>query len=278
MDRAYGGVSLIIHSEGTNRPNSPNSPLRPEFVKADVYFPGYLFNENESFHPIISRFTQQFITGIALPVIERWERCAREKWGLTQGQNNSPPPPYLERDEKPVAIPNGSSSFVIHGHKVVVDTADNAGPDEENDDGYSQLELEMFLAIEKNGYMELQINSLLQELTETKKALSESLARECTLTAQLSSFTPSRHSSAASSPSRRPLLRGPVTPRKLLSFNPSTPAKDSGSSCLHETGRLEHTSPVLGGQVPRSTKSSVHFDEFMDFPWHLLSDTDPWIY
>jgi hypothetical protein len=116
MDRAYGGVSLFLHVEGANR---PNSPLHPEFVKANVYFPGYLYIKDARFPPIISRMTQQFITEIGLPVIERWERCARAKWLLTRGPS---PLPYPEQDD---ATPNGSSTFVIHGRRIVTDPTDD---------------------------------------------------------------------------------------------------------------------------------------------------------
>jgi hypothetical protein len=271
MDRSYGGVSLIMHVEGTNR---PNSPLCPEFVKADVYFPGYLYYEDARFLPIVSRFTQQFITDIGLPVIKRWEHCARLKWSMTQGHGNPPPPPYPEKDEQPVAIPNGSSIFVIHGSKV---TADDAALHQENDsdDGYSQfepssMELQLLDVIEKNAYLEDEMSSLRQELIEMKKALSDALAREYTLNAQRSPFTPSRHSST--SPSRRTLtytstspLRAPLTPRKLTSFNSSSPAGHSGSSRLPETPLFEESSHVWGGQVPRSTESFADFHEFLDF-------------
>lgn len=271
MDRAYGGVSLIMHVEGANR---PNSPLSPEYVKADVYFPGYLFYEDAHFPPIISRFTQQFITDIGLPVIERWERCARLKWSLTQGLGNPPPPPYPDQNEQPVAIPNGSSIFIIHGRRV----AEN-----DSDDGYSQfdsepssMELEMFDIIERNAYLEDELNSLRQELTETKKALSDALAREYTLNVQLSSmssFAQSSHSSSSpSSPSRRTLtytspLRGPVTPRKPTLFKPSTPGpvKHSGSSRLLETPRFEQTSDVRGARLPHSTESFADYHEFLNF-------------
>ena len=141
MDRAYGGVSLILHVEGANH---PNSPLEPEFVKADVYFPGYLYYENTHFPPIILRFTQQFITEIGLPVIEWWERCAREKWPLTQGQFKLPPRPYQQQKEWLAATPKGSSTFLIYGHEVLVDATDDAAPHreivlgEDEDDTYAQ--------------------------------------------------------------------------------------------------------------------------------------------
>lgn len=267
MDRAYGGATLIVHVEGTKR---PNTPLSPEYVKADVYFTGYLFNEDTRFPPIISRITQQFIVDIGLPVIERWERCARQKWSLTQGLGNPPPPPYPDQDEQPVAIPKGSSIFIIHGRKVAEKKT--------NDNNYSQFdsdlsstELEMFDMIEKNAYLEDEMNSLRQELTLTKKALSDALAREYTLNIQLSS---NQHTSASpSSPSRRTAVytspfRGPVTPRKPTSFNSSThvtPVKQSGSLSLLESPRFEPRFDIPGGRVSRSTESFANYHDYLAF-------------
>jgi hypothetical protein len=286
MDRAYGGVTLILHVEGANR---PNSLLRPEFVKSDVYFPGYLINEDLRFSSFISRITQQFITEIGLPVIERWERCARLKWTLTQGQGISRPLPYPEQDERPTATPIGSSTFVIHGRKVVADASADAGQAQvidDDDEGYeafepSLTELQVFDALEKCAYMESEVESIRAEfeaaqgeLMETKKALSDALARECALKSrldaalvQLSALVQSSPSPQASpsSPSRRTPMATftssqfgvavPVTPRKqIYSFNAGSPAKRQTYS---HSPRLESTSQVLVAD------SSVDYHNFL---------------
>lgn len=305
MDRAYGGVSLILHVEGANR---PNSPLRPEFVKADVYFPGYLFYEDTRFPPIISRMTQQFITDIGLPVIERWERCTGIKSSYPQHSGKNPPQPHREQDasEWQATTPNGSSTFVIHGHKVVADTTDEAASQREvgfdDEDGCyvafdpSPAELQIIDALEKNAYLDNEVKSIRQELCETKKALSDALARECTLNAQLdaamgqlsgtdngASGSQPRHQlpftrqpfpypqASPSSPSRRiptytSPLRGAVTPRKLTSFNPATPAtpaNHSGSLHLQKSPLFGTTSHFQGGA--RATESFADYHDFLDY-------------
>ena len=279
MDRAYGGVTLILHVEGANR---PNSLLRPEFVKADVYFPGYLINEDMRFSSFISHITQQFITEIGLPVIERWERCARLKWTLTQGQGISRPLPYPEQDERPTATPIGSSTFLIHGRKVVADATSTADVGQakiidDDDEGYetfepSLTELQVFDDLEKCAYMESEVQSIRSELEvaqselmETKKALSDALARECALTSRLdaafvqlsarvqSSPQAPPSSPSPSSPSRTPTatftsspfgVAVPATPRKqIYSFNPASPANRQNYS--PRSPRLETTSHAL---------------------------------
>lgn len=121
--------------------------------------------------------------------------------------------------------------------------------------------MEILDVIEKKAYLEDELKSIQNKLIETKKALSEALAHVCNLSAQLDAtmaqlsalvhgasgiqpqdqlpITPSWHPPLASSSShsrRTPTytytspLQGPVTPRKLSSFNPTTPANRSGSN------------------------------------------------
>ena len=69
-DCTFGGATLIIHIEGTT---CPNAPRQPEYIKSDVYFPGYLIEEDPRLSPIISELVQKYIIDIGMPVIERWE-------------------------------------------------------------------------------------------------------------------------------------------------------------------------------------------------------------
>ena len=115
-DRTFGGATLILHVEGTTYPNAPR---RPKFVKADVYFPGYLIQEDPRISPIISELVQKYIADIGMPVIKRWEWCARSIWSLTQGNGNSIPLPYSSQPMQPNAIPRNSSTFVYHGRPLI---------------------------------------------------------------------------------------------------------------------------------------------------------------
>ena len=69
-DHAFGGAMLIIHIEGTTHPNAPR---RPEYIKLDVYFPGYLIEEDLQLSPIISKLVQKYIVDIGMLVIKWWE-------------------------------------------------------------------------------------------------------------------------------------------------------------------------------------------------------------
>ena len=66
-DHTFHGATLILHVEGATCPNAPRCP---KYVKADVYFPGYLIREDPHISPIISKLIQQYITDIGMPVIE----------------------------------------------------------------------------------------------------------------------------------------------------------------------------------------------------------------
>ena len=69
-DRTFSGATLIIHVEGTTRSNAPR---QPEYIKSDIYFPGYLIEEDPWLSPIISKLVQKYIIDIGMPVIEWWE-------------------------------------------------------------------------------------------------------------------------------------------------------------------------------------------------------------
>ncbi|KDR78505.1 hypothetical protein GALMADRAFT_208999 [Galerina marginata CBS 339.88] len=120
-DRAFGGTTLIIHVEGATRPNAPKLP---EYIKADVYFPGHLHGEDTSYSASVSDIVQKFIVDIGIPTIQRFEHCARQIWSLTQ--TGPAPSPLPQHDTLPSAVPPGSSTFVYHG-KPVEPIASNHG-------------------------------------------------------------------------------------------------------------------------------------------------------
>lgn len=66
-DCAFGGATLILQIEGATRPNSPRLP---KYIKSDVYFPGYLIEQDPRLSPIISKLVQKYIVDIRVPVIE----------------------------------------------------------------------------------------------------------------------------------------------------------------------------------------------------------------
>ena len=66
-DHTFGGATLILHVEGATHPNSPRLP---EYIKSNVYFPGYLIEQDPCLSPIISELVQKYIVDIGMPVIE----------------------------------------------------------------------------------------------------------------------------------------------------------------------------------------------------------------
>jgi hypothetical protein len=179
-DRAFGGSTLIIHIEGATRPNSPKSP---EYIKSDVYFPGYLIEENPRFSPIISQLVQDYIVNIGIPVIKRWELCARLNWRVNQGQGREVPLPYPPQPIQPDAMPRGSSTFVYHGRKISSDH-------HIVDDGFRVEELtpsmmEELKVIEEREYYKSQVDTLQSTLSKTENDLRNSLAREEQLKSEL---------------------------------------------------------------------------------------------
>ena len=156
-DRTFGGATLILHVEGATRPNSLKLP---EYIKSDVYFPGYLIEANPRFSPIISELVQKFIVDIGMPVIERWEQCARSIWPLTQGAGRGVPPPYPSQPMQPDAIPRGSSTFVYNGRP----------------------------SSDQPHHVAVEFDAVESMLSATKEALAKSLAREEELRVELSNL------------------------------------------------------------------------------------------
>ena len=186
-DRTFGGATLILHVEGTTRPNAPR---RPEHVKADVYFPGYLIEEDPRISPIVSELVQRYIADIGIPVIERWERCARTLWPLTQGEGHRVPPPYPSQPTQPDAIPRKSSTFVYHGRPLISPSPhDTVIVDEYEEEELTPSMLEMINLVDQRDLYKSQLDTVQAALSATERALSESLAREEDLRCQLENAT-----------------------------------------------------------------------------------------
>ena len=247
-DRAYGGSTLIIHVEGTTR---PNSPCRPDYTKADVYFPRHLINEDPRFSPFLSHMVQEYIVNIGLPVVERWERCAGALWSLTQGKNVSVPQPYPAQTV-PASFPNGSSTFVYYGHSVDANPTHRHDIVDDYDDDIDILtpaELESLAILEQCATLEGDLVTVRAQLTATQDALNESLSREANLRAQLDAVQAAHahvDGFGSSSPVRRQLSRHP-------SPLPQTPTPSRPTGSFHRTAT---TTP----RVYRSALPLSHVD------------------
>jgi hypothetical protein len=173
-DRTFGGATLILHVEGAT---CPNAPRLPEYIKSDVYFPGYLIEVDPRFSPVILELVQKFIVDIGMPVIDRWEQCTRSIWPLTQGAGSRIPLPYPSQPVQPSAIPRGSSRFIYNGRlssdqlrHVVVDD------DEYEADQIPQSTVDLIDMMEQRDACKAQLDAVQLMLSATEEALAKSLA------------------------------------------------------------------------------------------------------
>ncbi|KAJ3499864.1 hypothetical protein NLJ89_g10043 [Agrocybe chaxingu] len=116
MDRAFGGVTLMIHIEGATRPGAPKAP---EYHRAEVYFTKHFLQEEPNISRTVSDLVQRFIVEAGFPAMHRYERCAKALWPSTYQSTTiraeDAPLPYPQHGLQPVANPPGSSMFVYHG-------------------------------------------------------------------------------------------------------------------------------------------------------------------
>jgi hypothetical protein len=126
-DRTFGGTTLIIHVEGATRPGSPN---KPEYVKADVYFPGHMVREEPYTSIVVSDIVQWFIHDIGILTIECFNRCARLLWNMPP-YSGPIPAPYPLQTTSPMTSPPGSSVFIYYGKQYQAAVVNS---DSDNDD------------------------------------------------------------------------------------------------------------------------------------------------
>lgn len=202
-DRSFGGTTLVIHVEGTTRPGSPK---RPEFVKADVYFPGYFLQLNNGRHysNAVSEIVQRFILDIGLPTIERYETCAIAARWITP-TSRSTPLPYAQQSFHPPADPATSSNFIYHGRPpvVVIDDYD----DEDNSLIFTASQIQ--LRSENESLLKAELETAKEDLKQTQDALAESQRREQDLLAQIDHLT----NGSASLPSIPTSIASQTVPR-----------------------------------------------------------------
>jgi hypothetical protein len=112
LDRAYGGCTLIMHSEGTTQ---PNTPTLPEYLKAHVYFPPNIVEEYPETHECIARIVQLFVEEVGVRAVLRWKMAASSlSWRFTP-TSNTPLPNPTNLPFIPQPTPATSSHYVFHG-------------------------------------------------------------------------------------------------------------------------------------------------------------------
>ncbi|KAJ7725662.1 hypothetical protein DFH07DRAFT_970797 [Mycena maculata] len=190
LDRILGSTTLIIHSEGTTR---PNSLMRPEYLSSTVYIPPTFLARNPAAHIHIARIVQHYIETVGVLTATAWRTDARRqlKWPLNQsGPPRSPnyiPPGLVIPDPKE----RGSSVYVFRGcpdgslnppspapavpavpapsEPVASQTSTRYGS--EGPEEYSQDALNLIAEIEHNHVLMQDIADLRSHVTELEDAL-----------------------------------------------------------------------------------------------------------
>ena len=111
-DRAYGGATMIMHVDGTLAPGAP--PL-PEYIKANVYIPPPILDENLTPPSSIARVVQQFIEDVGVPAAIRWKSAASLMWKFKDGGQSAPPPKNPDSPLIPLPVTDTSSHRIFFG-------------------------------------------------------------------------------------------------------------------------------------------------------------------
>jgi len=77
-----------MHVEGTTR---PRTPLRPEFIKSDVYFPSHLIGMHPNMVAAVNNLVQAFIWDIGITTIDSFSERIAHQWGPTTPAASIPP-------------------------------------------------------------------------------------------------------------------------------------------------------------------------------------------
>ncbi|KAF8164964.1 hypothetical protein B0H34DRAFT_217681 [Crassisporium funariophilum] len=83
LDRLSGGTTIIIRCNGTM---VPGAPLRPEFIKANVYIPPAFLAHNPDLHRPIMDLVQQYIETVGVRTVNQWAQRARNDLGYSLTQ------------------------------------------------------------------------------------------------------------------------------------------------------------------------------------------------
>jgi hypothetical protein len=201
LDRTFGGTTLIVHVEGATRPGSPNEP---EYVKADVYFPGHMIREEPYISIVVSDIVQQFIRDIGIPTIERFNRCSRLLWNMSS-YSGPIPAPYPMQTALPIASPPGSSVFTYYGKQNRAAVLDSDSDD--NDKPQSTENTALRTQLEQVHQSLFGSSSHSRPITPTNP---RTFPPERTLSSQLSkTLTQKGFISPTRTPSRHSLKSGP---------------------------------------------------------------------
>jgi hypothetical protein len=111
-DCAFGGSTIIIHVEGATIPGAP--PL-PENLKAEVYIPPHILEEQPACHQPIAAIVQTFIEEVGVPTVKRWVEAAHGiGWSLNQKAPITLASSFYPHLIPPATKP-GSARYIFYG-------------------------------------------------------------------------------------------------------------------------------------------------------------------
>jgi len=103
-----------MHVEGTTR---PRAPIRPEFIKSDVYFPSHLAGTRPNTTAAVNRLVQTFIEDIGTATISSFSDRVARQWGASPAVASIPP---LVPGPFPSPNPLASDRHICHGTVVAI--------------------------------------------------------------------------------------------------------------------------------------------------------------
>ncbi|KAJ7833793.1 hypothetical protein B0H14DRAFT_2591272 [Mycena olivaceomarginata] len=168
-DRTFGGMTMIMHIEGTTM---PNTPTEPQFLRAATYLPPGFVAAHPASHAAIARITQTFIEAIGIPTVQQWRANALLRgWSLTQPGLGAPAnrtTPYLIPTPPP-----GLRSFQVPWAPIPVVVI----PDDDDDDYLNDLTMDLMDATARATYTETESAERLEQIHNLEQQIDILIAR-----------------------------------------------------------------------------------------------------
>ncbi|KAJ6536528.1 hypothetical protein DFH09DRAFT_1091283 [Mycena vulgaris] len=166
-DRSAGITTMILHVEGAT---IPGAPLSPEYMKAHVYIPPSFLAKNPASHDVIASIVQSFIQNVGILTAAGWTP-RRTSYYVFRGRPAATvlPVPPAPTPPAPPALPTAPVSA-----PAPAATATAMQQYDIDDIDYDPTEMALFLALERNHYLEGEVGaltSLLHQMEDQRDAL-----------------------------------------------------------------------------------------------------------
>ncbi|KAJ7040518.1 hypothetical protein C8F04DRAFT_1253820 [Mycena alexandri] len=227
-DRAFGGTTMIMHIDGTTR---PNTPAEPQYLRAPTYLPPAFVAAHPDSHAPIARIVQTFIEAVGVPTVEQWRLNAqRLNWSLTQagmsGSVNTPSNQLI-----PPPRPNSSLYHFFGRHPGTLDTLLASPPsssrpailiddDDDYDNNLDETSFALMDLLERASYAEEQAAQRLIRINELEEQVNV-LSNQVNAARRAAPSAPTTPARLRATPQRTPQRGGP--PPYSPSANPRSP-------------------------------------------------------